>query len=209
MITAVGSVIRAANPDPHLTWTLVQDVRQVLEYPFMVNAFRAGTIVAVLAGAVGWFMVLRRQAFVGHTLALVGFPGATGALLLGVSATYGLFAFAVMTALLLAVVPGAGAPGYSEESALTGTIQAFALACGFLFINLDGGCVGSIDALLFGSFPGLSAGQGWLLLRRAAVPAGALVGLARQLVVAPAAQGAAAARAGRASPGPTSQSPTR
>ena len=47
----------------------------------MVNAFRAGTIVAVVAGAMGWFMVLRRQTFAGHTLALVGFPGAAGAIL--------------------------------------------------------------------------------------------------------------------------------
>ena len=44
----------------------------------MVNAFRAGTIVAVLAGAIGWFMVLRRQSFAGHTLAVVSFPGAAG-----------------------------------------------------------------------------------------------------------------------------------
>ena len=60
---------------PPLTWDLVLDVRQLFEFPFMVNAFRAGTIVAVTAGLVGWFMVLRRQTFAGHTLAVVGFPG--------------------------------------------------------------------------------------------------------------------------------------
>ena len=49
----------------------------------MVNALRAATIIAVVAGAVGWFMVLRRQAFAGHTLAVVAFPGAAGAILLG------------------------------------------------------------------------------------------------------------------------------
>src|SRR5437016_8074989 len=48
-----------------------------------VNALRAGTIVAVVSGAMGWFMVLRRQTFAGHTLSLVGFPGAAGAILLG------------------------------------------------------------------------------------------------------------------------------
>jgi zinc/manganese transport system permease protein len=189
-----GSAIGTASLDPHLTWNLVQDVRQVLEYPFMVNAFRAGTIVAVLAGLVGWFMVLRRQAFVGHTLALVGFPGATGALLVGVSATYGLFAFAVMTAVLLAVVPAAGAPGYSEASALTGTIQAFALACGFLFLNLYGGFVGSVDALLFGSFLGISAGQVWLLLLLAVLTAAALAAIARPLLFASVDPAVAAAR---------------
>ena len=87
--------------EPQLTWNLVEDVRQVLEYPFMVNAFRAGAIVAVLAGLVGWFMVLRRQSFAGHTLAVVGFPGAAGAVLLGVSASYGLVAFAVVAALVI------------------------------------------------------------------------------------------------------------
>ena len=61
-------------------------------YPFMVNALRAGTIVAVMAGALGWFMVLRRQTFAGHTLSLVGFPGAAGAILLGLSAALGYFA---------------------------------------------------------------------------------------------------------------------
>ena len=89
--------------DPQLTWNLVQDVRQVLEFPFMVNAFRAGTIVAVLSGLVGWFMVLRKQTFAGHTLAVVGFPGAAGAVLVGISATYGLFAFAVTAALLIKI----------------------------------------------------------------------------------------------------------
>ena len=45
----------------------------------MLNALRAGTIVAVLAGVIGYFMVLRRQSFAGHSLAVVGFPGAAGA----------------------------------------------------------------------------------------------------------------------------------
>src|SRR5450759_635768 len=63
---------------PHLSWDLVEDVRQMLAFPFMVNALRAGTLVAVVAGAIGWVMVLRRQSFAGHTLAVVGFPAATG-----------------------------------------------------------------------------------------------------------------------------------
>ena len=45
----------------------------------MVNALEAGTIVAVMAGVTGWFMVLRRQAFAGHTLSVIAFPGAAAA----------------------------------------------------------------------------------------------------------------------------------
>ncbi|MBV8982632.1 MAG: metal ABC transporter permease, partial [Acidimicrobiia bacterium] len=101
----------------------------------MVNAFRAGTIVAVVAGAIGWFMVVRRQAFAGHTLALVGFPGAAGAVWLGISAVWGFFGFCVTAALLIAGLRPKRGDYDSEESAGIGTVQAFALASGFLFIS--------------------------------------------------------------------------
>ena len=54
-------------------WNLVDDVQQMWSLPFMVNAYRAGTLLAVLAALGGWVMVVRRQSFAGHALALVGF----------------------------------------------------------------------------------------------------------------------------------------
>jgi zinc/manganese transport system permease protein len=150
--------------DPSLTWNIGKDISQVLEFPFMVNAFRAGFIVAVLAGLIGWFVVLRGQAFVGHTLAVVGFPGAAGALLIGINPTVGIFACAMIVAALIGGAPNADSSGYSEESAVTGTVQAFALACGFLFVSLHGGFFGGVNALLFGSFLGITAGQVKLIL---------------------------------------------
>lgn len=156
-----------------LTWNLADDVRQMLAQHFMVNALRAGTIVAVLAGAIGWFMVLRRQSFAGHTLAVVSFPGAAGAVLIGVSATAGYFAAAVAAALVIAAVPrSTGGAAHSQESAVIGTVQAFALACGALFVSLYGGFLNSITGLLFGSFLGISDSQVLTLL---AVAGGALV----------------------------------
>ncbi len=103
----------------HFSWNLVDDVRQLFEFQFMVNAFRAGTIVAVVAGAIGWFMVIRRQAFAGHTLALVGFPGAAGAIWLGISATWGFFGFCVGAAFVIAWLRPERGEGYSEESSGT------------------------------------------------------------------------------------------
>jgi hypothetical protein len=50
-----------------LSWNLIDDIRQLLSFHFMLNALRAGTIVAVVAGAIGYLMVLRRQSFAGHT----------------------------------------------------------------------------------------------------------------------------------------------
>jgi zinc/manganese transport system permease protein len=148
-----------------LRWNLSSDFHQLFAYHFMVNAFWAGTIVAVVAGAVGWFMVLRRQSFVGHTLAVVSFPGAAGAIWLGVSATAGYFAASVVAALVIALVPrsGSGSPS-SEESAVIGTVQAFALACGVLFVSLYGGFLDSLTGLLFGTFLGVSTSQVLTLL---------------------------------------------
>ncbi|WP_250283698.1 metal ABC transporter permease [Frankia sp. CiP1_Cm_nod2] len=154
-------MIVAAAADAGLSWNLVRDVRQMFAYPFMVNAFRAGTVVAVTAGATGWFMVLRRQTFAGHTLAVAGFPGAAGAVWLGLGATYGYFAFCLAAAFLIAAIPTAGgaAAGRAAESATVGTVQAFALACGFLFVNLYKGFLGGVNALLFGSFLGITDGM--------------------------------------------------
>lgn len=153
-------------------------------YHFMVNAFRAGTVVAVVAGAVGWFMVLRRQAFAGHTLAVVGFPGAAGAVWLGLSAPWGYFGFCLATAGLIAALPYGTRQGRSEESAGIGVIQAFALACGFLFVSLYRGFLNGLNALLFGSFLGITDAQVATLLVVGVVALGVLAAAARPLLFA-------------------------
>jgi zinc/manganese transport system permease protein len=135
-------------------------LRDVFAYEFMVNAFRAGTIVAVVSATMGWFMVLRRQTFAGHTLSVVGFPGAAGAILIGFSSSAGYFAFCVAAALVIGAAQGSDATGsYREESALIGTVQATALAAGFLFVGLYHGNLNGLTALLFGSFLGISSAQ--------------------------------------------------
>ena len=160
-----------------LTWNVVDDVRQMFAFPFMVNAFRAGTIVAILAAVIGWFMVLRRQTFAGHTLALVGFPGAAGASLVGVSTQFGYFGFCTVAAVAIGAMPRVAGQSYGEESAVIGTVQAFALACGFLFVSLYGGNLSGVTSLLFGTFFGITAGQVRVLLV-VAVGTIVLVGLA-------------------------------
>ncbi len=152
-----------------LSWNLVDDVRLLLSYPFMLNALRAGTVVAVVAGAIGYFMVLRRQSFAGHTLAVAAFPGAAGASWLGINAAFGYFAFCVGGALIIAALPGSGRPnsglgGHGEESAVIGTVQAFALACGFLFVSLYNGFLSGLNNLLFGTIVGISDRQVVVLL---------------------------------------------
>jgi len=167
----------------------------MFSFHFMVNAFRAGTIVAVVAGAVGWFMVLRRQSFAGHTLAVVSFPGAAGAIWLGVSATLGYFVGSILAALVIALVPrSSSGRTRSQESAVIGTVQAFALASGVLFVSLYGGFLDSLTGLLFGTFLGISDGQVVVLGVVAVVVLAALAAMGRPLLFATIDQDVAVAR---------------
>jgi zinc/manganese transport system permease protein len=155
-------VIATITPDvnPTLTWDIPSDVHQMLAFPFMVNALEAGTIVAVMASVVGWFMVLRRESFVGHTLSLMSFPGASGAVLLGLSQVLGYFVFCAVGALIIATGSQTkGQRDHAQESAVIGTVQALALALGFLFLSLYSGVLESLETLLFGSFLGITTGQ--------------------------------------------------
>ncbi len=190
---AAAAVLAGPAAGPPWSWNPLTDVRVMWSFPFMVNAFRAGAVVAVLAAAVGWFVVLRRQTFAAHTLAVVGFPGASGAVLAGVAVGFGYFAFCVAAAVVIALLPGAGQGG-GEESALTGTVQAFLLGCGFLFVALYRGFLGGVDALLFGSFLGIGAGRVLLLTVVAAVVLGVLAAVGRPLLFASVDPSVAAAR---------------
>jgi zinc/manganese transport system permease protein len=147
-----------------LSPNLVSDFEQLTEYPFMVQALEAGTIVAVMAGAIGWFMVLRRQTFAGHTLSMIAFPGAAGATLVGLPLALGYFGACGLAALILAAVSRPVGVGRAGESAAIGTVQAFGLGLGFLFVTLYSGQLADLESLLFGTFLGITAAQVQTLL---------------------------------------------
>lgn len=181
------------------SWNLVDDVRVLLSFHFMLNALRAGTVVAVVAGAVGYLMVLRRQSFAGHTLSVIGFPGAAGATWLGLSTGWGYFGFCIGGALVIAALPGAGRAGsglggYGEESAGVGTVQAFALASGFLFVSLYKGFLSGLNNLLFGTITGIADDQVLVLLVAGGACLAVLTVLGRPLLFATIDPVAAAAR---------------
>jgi zinc/manganese transport system permease protein len=161
--------------DVHLSWNVISDVRQLLEFHFMVNA----TIVAVVAGAIGYVMVLRRQSFAGHTLALVGFPGAAGATWLGIDTSFGFFGFCIAAALLL----GLGSTARpAQQNAVIGIVQSFALATGLLFVSLYQGFLSGLNSLLFGTIVGITDRQVLTLLVAGAVALLALGLLGRPLL---------------------------
>jgi zinc/manganese transport system permease protein len=167
-----------------LSWDPVRDFEALTEFPFMVNALQAGTIVAVMAGAIGWFMVLRRQTFAGHTLSAIAFPGAAGATLAGLPLALGYFGACGLGALALAAIGGPDRAARSGESAAIGTVQAFGLGLGFLFVNLYSGQLASLESLLFGTFLGITAAQVATLLWIALAALLALAAIGRPLLFA-------------------------
>ncbi len=165
--------------NPSFSANPLTDLNQLLQYPFMVNALQAGTIVAVTAALVGWFVVLRRESFVCHTLSVMSFPGASGAALAGLPLASGYFVFCVGGALAIAFGSRVGGRrSLTQESAVVGTVGAVALGLGFLFLSLYGGVLESVETLLFGSFVGITSGQvvTLLVVSLVAVSALALVG---------------------------------
>ncbi|MDX6370209.1 MAG: zinc/manganese transport system permease protein [Gaiellaceae bacterium] len=166
-----------------LSWNPISDVRQLFAFPFMVNALEAGTIVAVMAGVTGWFMVLRRQTFAGHTLSLIAFPGAAAASLAGLPLALGYYGFCGLGAFGLAAIAGSRR-SLSSESAAIGSLQALALALGFLCVSLYHGVLNGLDALLFGTFLGITRQQVGVLLAVAVVTVVLVLVAARPLFFA-------------------------
>ncbi len=119
----------------------------MFEYDFMRNAFAAATVVAILAGTVGYFLVLRGQTFAGHALAHVGFTGATGAVLIGVAPLWGL----VVMTMAAGIAMGFIGERLAQRDVAIGLVLAFALALGLLFLHFYTAFATRATTLLFGN----------------------------------------------------------
>ena len=118
---------------------------------FMVNAWVAGTIVAAVAGVVGFFVVLRGSAFAAHAIPNGAFAGAAGAYWLGLTTLVGLGVVAVLAAI------GIGSFGARRRrDVATALALVMMLALGSLFLSLSGGYEPEVYSLLFGEILGVS-----------------------------------------------------
>ena len=170
------------NLNPSLKFDLIADLRELFAFPFMVHALEAGTIVAVFAAAVGWYMVLRRQSFAGHTLSLMAFPGATGAALIGLPVSLGYYLACGAAAIAMGQTTRTSSRGFGSETAVIGTVQTVGLAAGYLFLSLNSGILSGTETLLFGTFLGVTQGQVVTLLIIAVVSLALLALGARPLL---------------------------
>ena len=127
-------------------------ITTIFDYEFMRNAFIATTIVGIVAGAVGYFLVLRGETFAGHALAHVGFPGATGAVLIGLSPILGLSIFTVLAGI------GIGLLGEkAHRDVAIGLVLTLSLGLGLLFLHFYTAYASQATNVLFGNVLGISA----------------------------------------------------
>ncbi|MGD9621800.1 MAG: metal ABC transporter permease [Mycolicibacterium sp.] len=128
---------------------------QILSSSFMRNAWLGGTVVALAAGLMGYFIVVRNSSFAAHALAHIGLPGATGAVLLGLPAVLGLGAFCVGGALVI----GALGKRAMDRDVATGTVLAFATGLGLFFNSLATRNSSTLTNVLFGNLLAITNSQ--------------------------------------------------
>ena len=118
---------------------------------FMTNTWIVATIIAVIAGVVGFFVVLRGSAFPAHALPNSAFAGAAAANLLGISALIGLGAFAAAAAIAIATLGRRG-----RHDVATALALVLGLALGALFLSRSEEYEPQLYSLLFGEVLGVS-----------------------------------------------------
>jgi zinc/manganese transport system permease protein len=120
----------------------------------MLNAWESASIVAVVAGVVGFFIVLRGSAFAAHALPNGAFAGAAGASLLGVDAIVGLATFSILGALTIA-----GLGRRARHDVATALVIVVMLGLGSLFLSMTTEYAPEIYSLLFGEVLGVSSSE--------------------------------------------------
>jgi zinc/manganese transport system permease protein len=128
---------------------------QILTSSFMRNALIGGTIVALAAGLIGYFVVVRNTAFAAHALAHIGLPGATGAILVGLPVALGLGVFCIGGALVI----GALGRRAADREVATGTVLAMATGLGLLFNSLATRSSSTMTNVLFGNLLAITEEQ--------------------------------------------------
>ena len=137
---------------PYFGWDLIRVVQELFRYGFMQHAFEAGTIVALSAGVIGYFVVLRGLSFAAHGLSHIGFAGATGAVLLGAPPIAGLLVLTMGAG----GVMGALGRRLRGRDVTIGIVMAWSLGLGLLFTALYRGSASRAIGILFGQIFGIT-----------------------------------------------------
>lgn len=171
---------------PPFTLNLWQDVQAMLQYDFMRQALLAGTILSVVAGLIGYFVVLRHQAFAGESLSDVAFTGALGGAALGINSLTSL----LVTTIAVALAMGGFGERLRGRDVAIGTVLAWVLGLGVLFLSLFTAHISGTGTgfsgvtVLFGNILGISTDQTRSIALISGVAVLALLLIARPLLFA-------------------------
>jgi zinc/manganese transport system permease protein len=136
---------------------------------FMIGTWEVAALAALIAGAVGFFVVLRGAAFPAHAIPNGAFAGAAAALLGSINPLIGLGAASGAGALALAALRRG-----ARSDVATALVLSLMLALGSLLLSFHAGYQAQIYALLFGEVLGVSSQQ---IVPTAALAAGSLLAL--------------------------------
>jgi zinc/manganese transport system permease protein len=157
-------------------------------------ALAVGTAVAIVAGVVGVFTVMRGQSFAGESLGDIGTTGGSAAALVGVGPLAGFVAVDVLAAAAMELV---GVQRVRGRDLATGVVLGAAIGLAALFLYLDttqGSGNGSTVTILFGSIFAISSSTIPAVVALAALAVGMIVLLYRPLLLATVSPEMAAAR---------------
>jgi zinc/manganese transport system permease protein len=162
------------------SWNLAADVQNMLSFAFMRNAFAAGTASALVAGLIGYFVVLRASSFAAHAISHIGFAGAAGAVLIGINPVLGVGALSLAASVSMGLL-GRRLRG---RDVVIGLVMAASLGLGYLFISLYTGNATDAYAVLFGQIFGITVDAVRITLLTSAVVLALLAAIYRPLLFA-------------------------
>ena len=179
MLSTIGNLLASSAPRP--SWNVGHDAHEIFHYAFMRHAFVAGTIVAIIAGVVGYFVVLRQSSFAAHAMSEIGFAGASGGVAFGFSAVYGLLGMSLLGAALIGLLGNR----LRGRDAAIGSVLAFSLGLGSYFITrYKSESASGPFGLLFGEILGISVHDVWIIAISGAVTLAVVAAVYRPLLFA-------------------------
>jgi len=129
--------------------------QQVWQYQFMQHAIETSLMISIVAGVTGYFVVLRRSAFVAHAYSEIGFAGASAAILVGMEPLLGLLLGSVAGGIAISAL----GRRMKDRDTQIGIVLAFALGLGLLFISLYKAFSTAAISILFGEILGISTSE--------------------------------------------------
>ena len=138
---------------------MIDHLLNLLSYSFVQDMLLAGVLVAMVGGLVSRFVVARNMSFAVHALAEVGFTGAAGFILIGLSPVFGFLSGSLLTALVIGLL----GLRVRERDTVVGVVISFGLGLGVLFLTLYPHYSSEAFSLLFGAITTVSQGELGLL----------------------------------------------